>query len=196
MEPLKLLKPHLIIMTGISGAGKNYFANNFAQSFGAPIVSSNLIRENLFEQPTFEPAEDFLVEKITNYLLDEVLKTKGTVVFKGKTDTRADRLAIYKKCKELGYEPLLVWVQTDVETAKKRQSKQFRNKALSDKLFEQRLEKFSKPIKSENAFVISGKFNYKSQEKAVLKRLAGTKQPNPSLKANTRHQDNERVLLR
>ena len=142
-------------MTGISGAGKNYFANNFAQSFGAPIVSTNLIRENLFEQPTFEPAEDFLVEKITNYLLDEVLKTKGTVVFKGKTDTRADRLAIYKKCKELGYEPLLVWVQTDVETAKKRQSKQFRNKALSDKLFEQRLEKFSKPIKSENAFVIS-----------------------------------------
>lgn len=196
MEPIKLLNPHLIIMTGISGAGKNYFANNFAQSFGAPIVSSNLIRENLFEQPTYEPAEDFLVEKITDYLLGEVLKTKGTVIFKGKTDTRADRLAIYKKCKDAGYEPLLIWVQTDIETARKRQSKQFNDKALSDKLFDQRLKKFSKPIKSEKPFVISGKFNYKSQEKAVLKKLAGTKQPSPSPKVNIRYQDNDRVLIR
>jgi predicted kinase len=196
MEPSRLVKPHLIIMTGISGAGKNFFANNFAKSFSAPIISSNLIRQNLFEQPTFEPAEDFLIDKTTNYLLNEMLKTKGTVVLKCKADTHAERLAIYKKCKAAGYEPLLIWVQTDKETARKRQSKLFKDKKQSDKIFDLRLKQFSKPLEKENPFVISGKFNFQSQQKAVLKRLANIAQSDVKPKINNNHQDKRRFLIR
>lgn len=196
MEALTLSKPHLIIMTGIPGAGKSYFAERFAESFKAPIVSSTLIRKSLFDEPTFEEPEDYIVDKMTIYLLTEMLKTNRTVIFKGKTDTRSERLDIYKQCKAAGYEPLLVWVQTDVETAKNRFNKQISDKSLSESLFKKRLNKFSQPIKNEFPVVISGKFNYNSQLKIILKRLIILEQPIDEHKSYLRNSPNQRYLIR
>lgn len=196
MEQLKVAKPHLIIMVGIPGSGKSFFAENFAKSFNSPIVSSSVIRKTLFDDPTFESAEDYIVDKVTDYLLDEMLKTKQTIILKHNTDTRTARAAIYKKCRQAGYEPLLVWVQTDAETAKSRFLKQNNDKALAEKNFNQRTKQFAQPASSEKTVVISGKFTYISQQKAVLRRLAGAEKPNIESKVAIQTPSSQRYLIR
>lgn len=196
MEQQKAVKPHLVIMVGIPGSGKNYFAENFAKSFNSHIVSSTLIRNNLFDKPTFEPAEDYIVDKVANYLLDELLKTNKTIILKSKADNRAERSAIYKKCKDFGYEPLLVWVQTDIDTAKSRFLKQMKGNLNAEQMFDQRVKRFVQPTNSEKSIVISGKFTYQSQQKIVLKRLAGPCQPTIEHKTIIRAPISQRYLIR
>ncbi len=171
MESLRLSKPHLIIMVGIPGAGKSYFAERFADSFKAPIVSTGLIRKNLFEKPNFSKAENYLVDKAADYLLQQLMRTGRTIIYKGQSETRAERSDVYAVCKNNGYQPLLVWVQTDIETAKKRLCKQIGDKDIAKEQFDSRFKRFCPPVSNEQAVVISGKYTYESQLKIVLQRL-------------------------
>jgi len=173
MKQLSLAKPHLIIMIGIPGAGKSFFAKNFAETFQAPLVSAEIIRTKLFNEPTFSKNENETVSQITDYILDELLKTKQTIIFDGLSYSRSVRLDLAKKARKGNYEPLLVWVQTEPATAKARATKRTHGKvALSPELFEQQAKQFTQPNPDEKAVVISGMHTYASQLRIVLKKLA------------------------
>jgi predicted kinase len=172
MKPLSLSKPHLIIMVGIPGSGKSFFAEHFADTFKAPFVNFHHFRKELFNFPTFDKDEEEIIGRVANYMLDEVLKTGRTVVYEGQTDLRANRSLIAKIARDADYEPLFVWVQTEPITAKKRSTKPNMDKpALSDEQFNIKLKRFSIPHQNEKAIVISGKHPYASQLKIVLKHL-------------------------
>jgi len=177
MKSLKLTKPHLIAMVGIPGAGKSYFAKNFADTFKAPIISSEYLRSELFKAPSFSKEEDVILNRITNYMLDQILKTNQTIIYIGQTNSRSDRSLITKKTHNMGYEPLFIWVQTEQITAQKRATKRINKKlALTIDQFNNKLKKFTPPATVEKAIVISGKHTYASQIKIVLKRLTKTRE--------------------
>jgi len=48
MKPLSLSKPHVIVTVGIPGSGKSFFAEHFAATFKAPLISGERIRKELF----------------------------------------------------------------------------------------------------------------------------------------------------
>lgn len=172
MKPLSVSKPHLIIMVGIPGSGKSFFAEHFADTFKAPIISFDNIRNKLSDCPTYNKTEDEIVKNIANYVLNETLKTGRTIIFDGQSETRIDRANIAKKSRDTGYEPLFIWVQTESLTAKKRSMKSPDGKSkMSSDQFESRLKKFNAPHSSEKPVVISGKHTYSSQLKIVLKNL-------------------------
>jgi len=172
MKPLSLTKPHLIIMVGIPGSGKSFFAEHFAETFKAPIVSFDRLRHELFKSPTFNKSEDEIISRVANYMLDEVLKTGRTVVYEGQTNLRTDRVLLAKKTRDADYEPMFVWVQTEPIDAKKRAIKSNINRAtLNAEQFDNILKRFSAPHQSEKVTVISGKRPYTSQLKIVLKHL-------------------------
>lgn len=181
MKSLDLTKPHLIIMVGIPGAGKSFFAEQFAETFKAPIVNFEKIRRDLFTEPTFNNDEDLMVEKITTNLLNQIVKTDRTIVYVGQTDLRAERMDLARKVRSLGYEPMFVWVQTEPITAQRRAQK---TSGLTKELFEAKIKKFSPPHPNEKVIVISGKHTFASQIKIVLKRLVEprqkTNQPTPA----------------
>ncbi len=173
MKPLSLSRPHLIVMVGISGAGKSQFAAQFAEVFKAPLVNRDAILEQIFPgtqagRPQIEAANG-----VSRYLLDQLLKTGQTVVFDGASDTRPERLELAKAAKEAGYESLFVWVQTDPVEAKRRAIKLNKDRSLSSDEYESLLSRFRVPTASEKVVVISGKHTFASQLKIVLKRLAG-----------------------
>lgn len=168
MKPLNLTKPHLIIMVGIPGAGKSFFAEQFAETFKAPIINSEELRKSLFDTPSHSKDENAVIEKISTIILQQMLKTDKTVVYVGQTDLRGDRANISKIARQAGYEPLLVWVQTSPVTAKKRSIKA---KSISNQQFEDKLKKFSPPHLNEKVVVISGKHTFATQLRVVLKRL-------------------------
>lgn len=173
MKPLSVTKPHLIIMVGIPGSGKSFFAEHFADTFKSPIISYDNLRKKISESPNYSKNEDDSVRKIANYILNETLKTGRTIIFDGQSNSRIDRAQISKQAKDAGYEPLIIWVQTEPLTAKKRSTKLKDSKYKTNpEKFDQIYKQFNAPQITEKAIVISGKHTYSSQLKIVLKSLA------------------------
>ena len=175
--------PHLVVMVGIPGSGKSFFADHFASTFSAPIVSSKTIRSALVQTPSFSASEQAAVRRISYYLLDELLKTGQTFVYDSMSDARTDRQEIIRKAKLAGYHVLFVWVQTESATARIRATKQSKDKAsvISDEQFTHFVKHFTVPSSVEKPIVISGKHTYASQLKIVLSRLVVTPAPQVSL---------------
>jgi len=172
MEPKEPAKPHLIVMVGIPRSGKSFFAEHFADTFKAPIVSFDQLRNEIFVSPSFSNDEDEIIEKVANLMLSEVLKTKRTVIYEGQTSSRVNRMAIAKNAQKAGYETLFIWVQTEVTEAKKRAFKASVEKpALEEDEFDIKVKRFTAPGKTEKAIVISGKHPFVNQLKIVLKHL-------------------------
>lgn len=162
MKSLSLSQPHLIILTGVKGSGKTFFAEKFAETFHAPCVSRDRIAELA--------ADEKVVENIASYQVEELLKTKQPVVVDGLATTRTERAELAKKAREAGYIPLLLWVQTDKDTAKSRALRASKSK-LDPDTYERLAKQFTPPNTFEKPLVISGKHTYASQAKVVLKRL-------------------------
>jgi hypothetical protein len=173
MKSLRLNKPHLIIMVGIPGAGKSFFAQHFAETFNAPLVSFECIHKKIFQASVLSKDETETVCKISDYILKELFKTRQTVIFDGVSHSRTARLELAKESKKNNYEPFLVWVQTEKTTARTRAVKYSRGKSpMSSDLFEQQVKQFTPPSSNEKVIVISGMHTYASQLKIVLKKLA------------------------
>lgn len=163
MKSLSLTKPHMIIMVGIPGSGKTFFAEKFASTFHAPLVCVEKIEP-------YSPENSLALSQI---FLDELLKTQQSIVIDGGTDTRAERMELAKKAKEADYETLYIWVQTDGATAESRALRAKKDSGLTKDEYERRLKRFA-PLNtaSDKPLVISGKHTYASQAKVVLKRLS------------------------
>lgn len=174
MKSLSLTKPHLLVMVGIPGSGKSFFAKHFSDTFKAPWVHLDGIRAELFNEPTYSKDENIIINRVSDYMLDEMFKTQKTIVLEGGVDLRTQRTAIEKRARGAGYETLYVWVQTDSATAKVRATKKTRQQPTA-KLTADQFDTFSKrftPLSSnENQIVISGKHTFASQLKIVLKKL-------------------------
>lgn len=172
MKPLSLASPHLIVMVGIPGSGKSFFAEHFASTFNTPYVSYSELSHEIFGNSTLSTKDASVAAKVSNYMLEQLLKTGQTVVYEGPTEIKNVRIALSKIAKDNGYTPLFVWVQTESSAARIRATKKQDNRAyLSDDQFDATLRRFTAPSGTEKAIVISGKHTYASQLKIVLKHL-------------------------
>ena len=160
MKLQSLQQPCAIVMVGIPGSGKTFFADKFTEMFEIPRVDLAYIADRSSSPET--------AAELAYGQLVEILKTKGTVMLELSTDTRASRAEIAKLVKQAGYSALFVWVQVDNTTALKRTLKA---KSLTKDEFAAQLKQFSPPHPSEKAIVISGKHTYTAQARAILKRI-------------------------
>ena len=175
MKSLRLSTPHVVIMVGVPGSGKSFFAEHFAKTFSAPLVSWNGIREELFNAPQFSKDEDAIIGRVADHMLVELLKTNATVLYEGDTMAQVSRRNLVQTIRKAGYEPLFVWVQTDTATAKSRAQK----RGVSGEMFNAALRRFT-PLKASDPYVvISGKHTYASQLKIVLRRLSSERSTAP-----------------
>ena len=166
-------RPHLVIMVGIPGSGRSYFAEHFAETFKAPIISYDKLQQELFLNSLHDKASVKIINGVIYYILSETLKTERTVILDGPVFSKESNDLISKIAKQFGYEPLYVWVQTDPITAKQRALKHIAGKpVMSLDQFEELVKQFNPPKLSTNIIVISGKHTYASQLKIVLKYLA------------------------
>jgi len=166
MKPLTSASPHAIIMIGIPGSGKSTFADRFADTFQAPIVSqTKLQREYRLAAPEAEGLRDII--------LSEYMKTHRTVLIDGGLDEKEKRETMVRMLVKAGYRPLVVWVQTDTGEAHRRATKPYpRGSGMTDEEFDMQLDLFEAPGEKEKMIVISGKHTYASQLKIILKQLA------------------------
>jgi predicted kinase len=178
MKTLTFAKPLILVLVGLPGAGKSFFARQFADMFSAPLVSYDRIQFELFAAPQFSPEEHELVQRLVHKQIVEHNKTKRSFLVDGGHNSRSERLALENHALAHGYGVLTIWVQTDETTARQRTGK--RNPRHVDDKFSPRLDdaqftylskRLTPPLR-ESYVVISGKHAFSTQAKMVLRKLS------------------------
>jgi predicted kinase len=183
MKPLTAASPHAIIMIGIPGSGKSTFAERFADTFQAPIVSQTKLQR---QYDLIDPE----AEQLRDAILTEFLKTGKTVLIDGGYEVKEKRDEVVRRLIKVGYRPLVVWVQTDTGEAYRRASKPFpKGSGLQDDIFDALLDQFEPPSAREKMVVISGKHTYASQLKIILKQLATPDHSQPRIPLTQKQKD-------
>lgn len=178
MKSLSTSRPLVVLMVGIPGAGKSYFARQFADIFHTPLVSYDKIHYLLFSEPEFSKDEELIVASIMNTQMQELFKTQKTFIIDGAVNSRAARVEVERVARKYDYGTLTIWVQTDrdsarfrVTTRKKSRDGDKYNVRLSPEQFEKHEKRINPPALKEDHVVVSGKHTFASQAKAVLKKI-------------------------
>ena len=170
MKSLHLARPYALMMVGIPGSGKSFFARQFADTFTIPYIDSLAIESRCLEGT----ASGELIALV----LGEIVKTDQTFIFEGNSDIRTRRTEFAKWARSHGYQPLFVWTQLDQATALSRSLKMG---TIDRDQFADILRDFSPPHPDEKAVVISGKHTFASQAKVVLGQLVRENRPTVSV---------------
>ena len=165
MKSLQLEKPHAIVVIGIQGSGKTFFAQKFADTFNAPFVEQSSFDALAVDQA----ASDTLMQ----HMLKELVKTGRSIVVELALPTRNERNELSKFLRQSGYVPMFVWVQVDVDTALTR-TRKLAKAGAND--YHENMRRFSLPHPSERALVVSGKHTFATQAKVVLRKLSAPRQ--------------------
>ena len=161
MEGKKIVRPRAILVFGAPCSGKTTFGKKFAERFKAPFYDLDGLKK-----------EHNLSRKLLMLIVEQVAKTERTIVFEGGIDTEAQRTEIRNILRAAGYEPVLVWIQTDVNTIKSRLKMRARSTSAAKAEYEERIEKLEAPTDLETPIVLSGKHTFETQLKHILSRLA------------------------
>ena len=157
----KKSQPRAILVFGAPASGKTTFCEKFSQQFRAPFY--NLVE--ISEQNEFD-RDKILV------ILDLIAKTSQNIIIEGGLNTEADREEIKKLFEKNGYNPSLLWIQTDVNTIKTRLKARLKSPARAKEEYELRISEMEAPAEDENPIVLSGKHTFETQLSHVLSQLA------------------------
>ncbi|HEX7483922.1 MAG TPA: AAA family ATPase [Candidatus Saccharimonadales bacterium] len=166
MKSLSLSQPHVIVMVGVPGSGKSFFAEKFSETFNAPYAC--------LEKITPFAKSATAANHIFEQQVSELLKTRQSIIVEGIAAGRIARDTFVRKAKAAHYEILFVWVQTDPATAKSRALRKAKDSdmTLTSDQYDKIVRQFNAPTAIEKSLVISGKHTYATQAKVVLKRLS------------------------
>lgn len=180
MTKVQLNKPTLICLFGHPGAGKSYFARNLTSHLQVAHLDADRIRSELFKQPRYDEQENAVIFHLMNYLAETFLNAGVSVVY----DANAFRAGQRKRLRQLAElnkaQFLLIWIQTDSESAFTRTQRRDR-RTSDDKFaephtkesFQKRMSHMQNPT-DEDPIVISGKHAFVTQKSTLMNRLYQT----------------------
>ena len=154
-------KPRALLVFGAPCSGKSTFAEKFEKKF--KLASYDL--DNLVEEYGFTYEQVLII-------LKQILKTRQTVIIEGGLKTEKDRIEMRNMLRDQGYEPALIWIQTDVATIRSRLKSKFKSVKKAKEFYEKAIEEMEAPGENENAIILSGKHTFETQSKHVVAGLA------------------------
>ena len=153
-------KPYAILVFGAPKSGKTSFAEHFSQAINAPYLNlTHLINEY------------HVSKKLAAELIIQIAKSRSTIIIEGLIDTEAQRKDMRTLLEKCGYKPVLVWIQTDLNTIKQRMRSAYRTLPEAKAALEKAISHIEAPADSEKTIVISGKHTYQTQCRNVVNRL-------------------------
>lgn len=157
----KKAQPRAILVFGAPCSGKTTFSEKFSDKFKAPFYNLNEIGE----QHGFD-------RKALLTILEFIAKTHQNVIIEGGLDTEKDREEIRKIFRKAGYNPSLVWIQTDITTIKNRLKVKLKSVAKAKTEYDEKMAQLEAPSEAEDVIVLSGKHTFETQLTHVLSQLA------------------------
>jgi shikimate kinase len=171
MKTLQLHKPHMLVVVGLPGAGKSFFATQFSDMFHTPYLDYGHYRYAARDEQT--------AVELADHALLQLLKTEQTIIVEGIGLTDEDRRELKLLTHKKGYEILYIWVQTDPRVAQQR-AVYSKTATMTEQEFAERAQGFETlSVKTDKYVVVSGKHTYATQAKMVLKKLVVGKANKP-----------------
>lgn len=178
MGKLQPTKPLLILLYGMPGSGKTFFARQLCEQIAAAHVQGDRIRDELFENPTYSKEENHIVASLMAYMTSEFLQAGISVVFDTNASRLSQRRALRNLAAKAGAHPVLLWMQIDPDSAFRRAAKRDRRKQddrysqeMQPAPFRDTLASMQNPDLTEKFVVLSGKHVFNTQKNAVLRYL-------------------------
>jgi predicted kinase len=144
----------LILVTGLPGSGKSYFAERLAEEINAVYLSSDRERRKMFSERNYTEDEKQLVYIQLLRLADEILD-KGKDVIADATFYKENlRYRFRQKAIEKNAEFFIIKIEADEETIQTRMSRQ-RPESEADFGVYRNLEKLFEPISEKHLILCS-----------------------------------------
>ncbi len=157
-----MAKPTLYMMLGFPGAGKTTVARIIEQLTGAVRLSSDQVRSETYDKPSFSEEEhQELYDKI-NRLTEGYLSQGRDVIYDANLNRYIHRLEKYDIAEKVGANTKLVWVQTPEQIAKHRATKLGDNDEhrpfgnMIEGVFERLVSEIEEPKDNEQAITVDG----------------------------------------
>lgn len=157
----KKAKPRALLIFGAPCSGKTTFANKFASKFDLACYDFDELREKYR-----------LTRKNILLFIELLARTNKTIIIEGCLNTEKDRTEMRNALRAAGYEPTLVWVQTDIATIRMRMKARYRSVAKAKETYDTVVEGMEAPAEHENPIILSGKHTFETQTKHILAGLA------------------------
>ena len=167
MEGNKANKPRAIMIFGAPCSGKTTFAEKFGKKYRLAYYDlDELMREYGFTR------EQILV------ILAQILKSRQTIVIEGGLDTERQRIEMRNLMREKGYEPTLIWIQTDIATIRSRLKSRYKSVRKAKEFYDAAVNEIEAPGENEKSIILSGKHTFETQARHVVAGLADLKNGN------------------
>jgi len=170
---------YVFIMLGFLGSGKSYVSRWLTPHAGAVYLRADELRLAMFgadRADLYTPENKALVNNANNYAMEQILKSsQANVVLDANNNARQVRRSIAETTKALDATPIVVWVKTPLDIAKRRTEE--RTITEGHVLFEPNLvEKMAKrleaPETDELVIIIDGQASAEVQQQSFDEQLA------------------------
>ncbi len=104
----------LVMMLGVPGSGKSYFARNAAEQLGMTRITADEVRHRLYGSidAARTPERKLAVYNTVNQEMEQALRRGESVVRDNQNNHRTDRDMCRRLAQEVGAHAIIVWVQT------------------------------------------------------------------------------------
>jgi predicted kinase len=114
--------PSFIVLGGLPGSGKSYFAARLTEKIPAVVLESDFLRKELVRRPVYSQFESFRLFKAIHQLVKEFLSAKYNVVLDATNLSEDSRRPLHAIAAEAGAKLIIVHLNTPREVAEGRLS--------------------------------------------------------------------------
>lgn len=157
----KRTKSRALLVFGAPCSGKTTFAVKFAEKYDLAFYNLDEIMDK----------DNFSRETMLE-VLKLITKTHKNLIIEGGLNTEDERREVRNMFYEVGYEPSLFWVQTDIITIRKRMKFQYKSVSKAREIYDNAIAGMEAPSEAENPIILSGKHTFETQSRHALAGLA------------------------
>ncbi len=118
--PEPVAKPAFVVISGLPGSGKSYFAGKLAERLPFVVLESDAVRKTLFPSPVYSQEESTCVFHVLHLLLYELLERGIPVILDATNLVERDREYLYRIADRLSLKLIIVQVEAPPEVVYQR----------------------------------------------------------------------------
>lgn len=118
--PEPVVKPALVVVSGLPGTGKSYFCRRLAERTPIIIMESDVMRKTLFPSPTYSATESVRLFQAIHHLIEHLLKKGISLVLDATNLSERNRERLYHIAYQINARLVMVRVEAPPEVVQER----------------------------------------------------------------------------
>lgn len=118
--PEPVVKPALVVVSGLPGTGKSHFCRQLAERTPIIIMESDVMRKTLFPSPTYSATESVRLFQAIHHLIEHLLKKGISLVLDATNLSERNRERLYHIAYQINARLVMVRVEAPPEVVQER----------------------------------------------------------------------------